>query len=445
MSRLEQGGPLPALILTVVLLALNAFFVAAEFAIVRVRGTQLDQLAAEGSATGRLAAHIVTHIDAYLSACQVGITAASLGLGWVGEPGVAAAIAPLFGWLRDRSDALYHVLSFTIAFGLITYLHIVVAEQAPKYLAIQRARQTSLLIAYPLHIFYRIAYPFIWFVNTSANRILKWLGVPVGVGEQSEAFTDEELKLMVATSAKHGQLQESERVIVGNALDFADTVVRQVMVPRTEIIAIPEDVDMNGLLAMARQTRFSRFPVYRDDLDHVVGVVHVKDLVGVDRGSHAKARDMMRRVPFIPETLRLDQAMAEFKRQRAGLAVVIDEFGGTAGLVTLEDILEQLVGPVTDEFDQGEAQRIREEAPGTYVIDGLVALDELREKLALALGDESYDTVGGMVFGRLGRVAKVGDAVDVEGYRFVVTTVDGRRVAQVRVQRVRQPRRAASA
>jgi CBS domain containing-hemolysin-like protein len=445
MSRLEQGGPLPALILTVVLLALNAFFVAAEFAIVRVRGTQLDQLAAEGSAAGRLAAHIVNHIDAYLSACQVGITAASLGLGWVGEPGVAAAIAPLFGWLRDLSDPLYHVLSFTIAFGLITYLHIVVAEQAPKYLAIQRARQTSLLIAYPLHIFYRIAYPFIWFVNTSANRILTWLGVPIGVGEQSEAFTDEELKLMVATSAKHGQLQESERVIVGNALDFADTVVRQVMVPRTEIIAIPEDVDLNGLLAMARQTRFSRFPVYRDDLDHVVGVIHVKDLVGVDRGSHAKARDMMRRVPFIPETLRLDQAMAEFKRQRAGLAVVIDEFGGTAGLVTLEDILEQLVGPVTDEFDQGDAQRIREEAPGTYVIDGLVPLDELREKLGLTLGDESYDTVGGMVFGRLGRVAKVGDSVDVEGYRFVVTTVDGRRVAQVRVQRVRQPRRVASA
>jgi CBS domain containing-hemolysin-like protein len=445
MSRLEQGGPLPALILTVVLLALNAFFVAAEFAIVRVRGTQLDQLAAEGSATGRLAAHIVTHIDAYLSACQVGITAASLGLGWVGEPGVAAAIAPLFGWLRDLSETLYHVLSFTIAFGLITYLHIVVAEQAPKYLAIQKARQTSLLVAYPLHIFYRIAYPFIWFVNTSANRILVWLGVPIGVGEQSEAFTDEELKLMVATSAKHGQLQESERLIVGNALDFADTVVRQVMVPRTEIIAIPEDVDMNGLLAMARQTRFSRFPVYRDDLDHIVGVVHVKDLVGVDRGSHAKARDMMRRVPFIPETLRLDQAMAEFKRQRAGLAVVIDEFGGTAGLVTLEDILEQLVGPVTDEFDQSEPQRIREETPGTYVIDGLVPLDELREKLGLTLGDESYDTVGGMVFGRLGRVAKVGDEVDVEGYRFVVTTIDGRRVAQVRVQRIRQPRRIASA
>ena len=192
------------------------------------------------------------------------------------------------------------------------------------------------------------------------------------------------------------------------------------------------------------QARFSRFPVYRDDLDHVVGVVHVKDLVGVDRTSHATARDLMRKVPAIPETLRLDQALAEFRRQRAGLAVVIDEFGGTAGLVTLEDILEELVGEVRDEFEQGEAQRIHEESPGTYVIDGLVSLADLREKLGLQLEDEPYDTVGGLVFGRLGRLAEVGDAVDVEGYRFQVIGIDGRRVSQVRAQRIK-PRRVAMA
>ena len=439
---MDQGGPLPALILTIVLLAVNAFFVAAEFAMVRVRGTQLVQLAAEGSSTGRLAAHVVDHIDSYLSACQVGITAASLGLGWVGEPGVAAAIAPLFGWLRDLNDTLYHFVSFAIAFAIITYLHIVVAEQAPKYLAIQRARQTSLFVAYPLHLFYRVAYPFIWFVNASANRILRWLGISVRPGEEVEALSDEELKLMVATSAKHGVLQESERVIVGNALDFADTVVRQVMVPRTEIVAVPDDLDLAGLVAMTRQTRISRLPVYRDDLDHVVGVLHVKDLVGVDRTSHAKARDLMRRVPSIPETLRLDQALAEFRRQRTGLAIVIDEFGGTAGLVTLADILEQLVGEVRDEFEQGDVQRIREESPGVHVIDGLVSLGDLRDRLQLGLAEEPYDTVGGMVFGRLGRVATVGDGVEVEGYRFTVTAVDGRRVAEVRVQRIRSPHRA---
>lgn len=440
---MDLEGALPALVVTVILLVLNGFFVAAEFAIVRVRGTQLGSLAAEGSRRGRLAAHIIDHIDVYLSACQVGITAASLGLGWVGEPAVAALIAPMFGWLIAMNETLFHVLSFGIAFAFITYLHIVVGEQAPKYFAIQRALVTALWLAYPLHVFYRIAYPFIWLVNASANGILRRIGIPVGPGEVADAYSDEELRMLVTASAKQGKLDESERVIVGNALDFADTLVRQVMVPRTEIVAVPEELDLAGLIAMARQHRLSRFPVYRDDLDHIVGVVHVKDLVGVDRGSRAKAHDVMRRVPAIPETLGLDQALAEFRRQHAQLAIVIDEYGGTAGLVTLEDVLEELVGEVGDEFEKDAAPPIREEAPGTYLVDGLVGLAELRERLRLDLTDEPYDTVGGMVFGRLGRLAQVGDAIEVEGHRFQVTGVDGRRVSQVRVQRSRPPRKAA--
>jgi CBS domain containing-hemolysin-like protein len=432
---MDASAALPALILTAVLLVLNAFFVAAEFAMVRVRGTQLDQLAAEGSARGRLAAHIIDHIDSYLSACQVGITMASLGLGWIGEPGVAALISPLFGWLIESNETLFHVISFAIAFALITYLHIVVGEQAPKYFAIQRALVTSLWLAYPLHVFYRVAYPFIWFVNTSANRILKAIGIPVGPGEVADAHSDEELRLLVAASARQGKLDESERVIVGNALNFADTLVRQVMVPRTEIIAVPEELDLAGLIVVARQHRLSRFPVYRDDLDHIVGVVHVKDLVGVDRSSKAKAHDLMRKVPAIPETLRLDQALAEFRRQHAQLAIVIDEYGGTAGLVTLEDVLEELVGEVGDEFEKDAPPAIKEEGPGVYVVNGLVSLTELRERLHLELTDEPYDTVGGMVFGRLGRVAQVDDAIETEGYRLQVTAVDGRRVSQVRFQR----------
>ena len=438
---MDASAALPAVILTAVLLVLNAFFVAAEFAMVRVRGTQLDELAAEGSARGRLAAHIIDHIDSYLSACQVGITMASLGLGWIGEPGVAALISPLFGWLIDRNETLFHVISFAIAFALITYLHIVVGEQAPKYFAIQRALVTSLWLAYPLHVFYRVAYPFIWFVNTSANRILKAIGIPVGPGEIADAHSDEELRLLVAASARQGKLDESERVIVGNALNFADTLVRQVMIPRTEIIAVPEELDLAGLIAIARQHRLSRFPVYRDDLDHIVGVVHVKDLVGVDRGSKARAHDIMRKVPAIPETLRLDQALAEFRRQHAQLAIVIDEYGGTAGLVTLEDVLEQLVGEVGDEFEKDSAPAIKEEAPGVYVVNGLVSLTELRERLHIELIDEPYDTVGGMVFGRLGRVAQVGDAIEAEGYRFQVTAVDGRRVSQVRIQRAKSAKK----
>lgn len=431
-----------AIVLTVFLVLVNGFFVAAEYSFVRVRGTQLDELAKTGSGRARLAARMSADIEPYISTVQLGVTLASLGVGLLGEPAVSRLVDPLFGWLRDLSETAFHVLSFLIAFSLVTYVTVVFGELAPKYLAIQRALQVALWTAYPLHFTYRAAYPFIWLMNKSAAAVLRAAGgKPTG---DLDVHSDEELKMLVAASARQGVLQESERLIVGNALDFADTVVRQVMIPRTEIAAAPEDLDLGGLIALARQSRFSRFPVYRDDLDHVVGVVHVKDLVGVDRTSHATARDLMRRVPFIPETLRLDQALAEFRRQRAGLAVVVDEFGGTAGVVTLADIMEELVGEVSDEFERGEAQRFREEAPGTFLIDGLVALDDLRDRLQLSLEGEPYDTVGGLVFGRLGRLAEVGDVVEVEGYRFQVTTIDGRRVSQVRVQRLRAPRRAAT-
>src|SRR5438876_1003706 len=319
-----------ALVLTVVLVVANGFFVAAEYAFVRVRKTQLDEIGQQGSARARLASRVLDRLDQYISASQLGVTLCSLAIGWLGEPAVAALLEPIFDWLPDP---LLNVISFALAFAAITYLHIVVGELAPKYLSIQRAVPLALWCAYPLHLFYRLMYPFI-------------------------------------------------------------------------------------------------------------GIVHVKDLVGIDRDSRASAREVMRKVPVIPETMRLDQALAEFRRQRVQLAVVLDEFGGTAGLVTLEDVIEQLVGEVQDEFDR-EAPAFKEEGPGTYVVDGLTALDALRERLQLLLVDEPYDTVGGLVFGRLGRLAAVGDTVEIEGYRFQVTGVDGRRVAQVRVMRARPPRKAA--
>ena len=431
-----------AILLALLLVLVNGFFVSAEYAFVRVRGTQLDELAKTGERRAKLAAHISDDIEPYISTVQLGVTLSSLGVGLIGEPAVSRIIDPLFGWLRDAYEPAFHVVAFLVAFALVTYVTVVFGELAPKYLAIQRALQVALWSAYPLHWTYRLAYPFIWLMNRSAANVLRVIGAKST--SDLDVHSDEELKMLVAASAKQGVLQESERLIVGNALDFADTVVRQVMVPRTEIVAIPEDTDLAGLIAIARQSRFSRFPVYREDLDHVVGVVHVKDLVGVDRTSHAKARDLMRRVPAMPETLRLDQALAEFRRQRSGLAVVIDEFGGTAGLVTLEDVLEELVGEVRDEFEPKDAQRIREEGAGTYVIDGLLSLDDLRDRLQLELEGEPYDTVGGLVFGRLGRLAQVGDAVEVEGYRFQVTAIDGRRVSQVRVQKQKSPRRPAA-
>jgi CBS domain containing-hemolysin-like protein len=435
---MDLGAAVPALALTAFLLLANAFFVAAEFGLVRVRETQLKELAEAGSSRARLGHHLSRHIDAYLSACQVGITAASLALGIVGEPAVARLIAPLFGWLIAISDAAFHIVSFAIAYGVITYLHIVVGEQAPKYFAIQQALPTTLWSAYPLHIFYRTTYPFIWVVNQSANALLKALGMKQS--DMAEAYSEEELKMLVAVASRKGVLQESERVLLDRALDFADTLVRQVMVPRTEIVGIDETATLRELRDLARGRPFTRFPVFHEDLDHVVGVVHIKDLVPAADLSRPVG-EVMRKPLFIPETTGLDRALAEFRRQRLQMAIVVDEFGGTAGLVTLEDVFEQLVGEVQDEFDR-ETPAFRSEKDGTWLVDGLGSLAELRERLGLTLENDPYDTVGGLVFGRLGRLPKVGDVVDVEGRRFVVSALDGRRVSQVRVERGAGKRRA---
>jgi CBS domain containing-hemolysin-like protein len=417
-----------ALVVFVVLLLANAFFVAAEYAFVRVRGTQLQELIEVGSARARKAMRILLSLDSYISAIQLGVTFAALGIGLVGEPAVARVIEPAFEPLG--APVVVSVLSFLIAFALVTYATVVLAELAPKYLALERALELALWTAYPLDLFHSLMRPFINVINGSAFGVLRLFGVRPGV--EAQAHSAEELRMLVAASTKNGILQESERILVGNALDFAETLVRQVMVPRTEIVAIPDDSTVEGVVQLLRQSPFTRLPVYREDLDHIVGVVHVKDVVGA---SPARAvSELMRKPLYLPETAHLDRALAQFRKERVQLAVVIDEFGGTAGLVTLEDVIEELVGEVQDEFDR-EAPMLREES-GVYLINGLMTLPDVRERLGLDLADEPYDTVGGMIFGRLGRLAQLGDSVDVEGYRFTVTAVAGRRVAQVKAKKL---------
>ena len=419
-----------ALVIFVLLLLMNAFFVAAEYAFVRVRGTQLQELVEAGSLRARRAMRIVGSLDSYISAIQLGVTLAALGLGLVGEPLVGRILERLFEPLAAVSPVLLSVLSFLIAFALVTYATVVLAEVAPKYLALERALGLALWTAYPLDLFHSIVRPFTYVINRSALAVLGLFGVRPSA--EAQAHSAEELRMLVAASTRKGILQESERVLVANALDFAETLVRQVMVPRTEIVAVPDDTTVAGVVSVLRQSPFTRLPVYRDDLDHIVGVVHVKDVVGA--APEKVVRNVMRKPLYLPETAHLDRALAQFRRERMQLGIVVDEFGGTAGLVTLEDVIEELVGEVQDEFDR-ETPMLREES-GVYLINGLMTLPDLRDRLGLELADEPYDTVGGMVFGRLGRLAKVGDWVDVEGYRFTVTAVDGRRVAQVKAKKL---------
>jgi len=419
-----------ALVIFVLLLLVNAFFVAAEYAFVRVRGTQLQELIEAGSARARKAMRILLSLDSYISAIQLGVTLAALGLGLVGEPVVARILEPLFEPLGAVSPVLVSVVSFLVAFGLVTYATVVIAELAPKYLALERALPLALWTAYPLDLFHSVMGPFTNVINASALGVLRLFGVRPGA--EAQAHSAEELRMLVAASTKNGILQESERVLVGNALDFAETLVRQVMVPRMEIVAIPDDTTVAGVVEVLKQSPFTRLPVYHEDLDHIAGVIHVKDVVGAS--PDRLVRDIMRKPLYLPETTHLDRALAQFRRERVQLAIVVDEFGGTAGLVTLEDVIEELVGDVQDEFDR-EAPMLREEG-GVYLINGLMNLNELRERLGLDLPDEPYDTVGGMIFGRLGRLAQVGDSVDIEGYRFTVTAIDGRRVAQVKAKKL---------
>jgi CBS domain containing-hemolysin-like protein len=419
-----------ALVIFVLLLVLNAFFVAAEYAYVRVRGTQLQEQIEAGSIRARKAMRILLSLDSYISTIQLGVTLAALGLGLVGEPVVGRILEPLFEPLGAVSPVLVSVVAFLVAFAIVTYCTVVIAELAPKYLALERALSLALWTAYPLDLFHSLMRPFTYVMNRSALGVLRLFGVRPRA--EAQAHSAEELRMLVAASTRTGVLQESERVLVGNALDFAETLVRQVMVPRTEIVAVPDDSTVAGVVQLLRQSPFTRLPVYRDDMDHVVGVIHVKDVVGA--AADKTVRELMRKPLYLPETAHLDRALAQFRRERVQLAIVIDEFGGTAGLVTLEDVIEELVGEVQDEFDR-ESPMLREES-GVFLINGLMPLSDIRERLGLELGDEPYDTVGGMVFGRLGRLAQVGDTVDVEGYRFTVTAVDGRRVSQVKAKKL---------
>lgn len=432
---MDPGSILLGIVAALFLVFLNGFFVASEFAIVKVRGTQLAELVETGGATARLAQRVTQRLDAYLAACQVGITIASLGLGWIGEPAIASLLEPpLEALIGGLAPALSHALAIAVAFLFISSLHIVLGELMPKSVAIQRALVTTLWVVWPLHVFYTLAYPFIWALNGTGNALLRLVGLRTA-REAEHAHSPDELRLLVDVSGAAGTLDEGERELLQNVLGFHETIVRQVMVPRTEMVAIASDATCQDLVELAERHPFTRFPVFRDDLDHVIGLVHVRDLVGmsVEELRRARVTNIMRPIVSIPETMALDRALAEMRRQRSQQFVVVDEFGGTAGLVTMEDVLEELVGEVQDEFDRG-APQIRSADDGTLVIDGLTALTELGERLPLELEDEPYDTVGGLVFGRLGRVARVGDAVEVQGVRFEVTAMDGRRIAQVRAR-----------
>jgi CBS domain containing-hemolysin-like protein len=424
------------LVVALVLVALNGFFVAAEFALVRVRESRIVQLEQEGSVRAHVVHDALRELDAYLSVCQVGITVASLALGWVGEPAVAHFIAPVLEVIGITSERAVSIIAVVLGFAVITYAHLVFGEQAPKYFSIQKAEKVSLWISRPLKLFMFLFRPMVWLVNTSTNFILRPWGIRLG--EEMEAHSEEELRIMISSSAASGVLEPEERDYLNNVFDFGDKVAREIMVPRPDVEALPYDAPLDELVERAAFGRYTRYPAYEGDLDHILGAVHVKDLfrVAKEGPEDFDIRAIIRECLVVPENKPIEQILREFQKRKLQMAIVIDEWGSVEGLITIEDILEEIVGEIQDEFDEGEAA-IEEIGDGVYAVDGRIPITEVNEYFGLDLPHEDFDTIGGYVLGSLGRPPRPGDTVEADGVKLGVKSVDGPRVSMLTLYRDR--------
>lgn len=418
------------------LVALNGFFVAAEFALVKIRETQLAPLVEKGHKRALVARRILSNLDAALSATQLGITLASLGLGWVGEPIFAKLLEPLLEGMNIESAKLRHTISFAIGFATITFLHIVVGELAPKSMAIQKPLNVSLWVALPMEWFYKISFPLIWVLNNTALWMLRQVGVePASEGESSHSR--EELRLLVNHSQHRVGSGNFGRDIILNALDLSQRQARDVMRPRREIVGLDTRKPIEACLELAEKTRYSRFPLCENgDLDRTPGVIHFKDLYA-QRGKAVKAVELKyiaRKLIYVPPTCRLERLLQLFLERKLHFALVVDEFGGTIGMVTLENILEELVGQIQDEFDQ-EAPLLQPTGLGEWTILGELPLHDLAEIVGEEIPDEEISTASGYVTHRLGGFPKKGDELAIGSFRIIVLETNGTKVERMRLQR----------
>ncbi len=417
------------------LVCLNGFFVAAEFALVKIRRSQLETLAVEGNKRALTGQHVTGNLDAYLSACQLGITLASLGLGWVGEPFLAQMLQPGFALLHVQSPVVITSISFTIAFSLITFLHIVLGEQAPKILAIRKPLPTTLWVSAPLRFFYAIFKPAIWFLNASSNWVLKNILRLEPATEHELSHSEEELRIILDESEKSDEVSTLGRDILVNALDMRRRVVRDIMTPRGEVVSLDLEESFEDNVKKALESRHTRFPLCRGHLDNTIGLIHIKELVPMMRDPQPDLMRIRRDVLNVPEMMQLEKLLNMFLTKHAHLAVVVDEYGGTVGMVTLENVLEELVGDIQDEFDTEKAE-FREINENEFTVEGAVGLYELQDMADLILESADVSTIGGYVTHLLGHLPKEGEQVQIENYLVTITKSDGRRVEELHFQKL---------
>ncbi|MBI2468717.1 MAG: HlyC/CorC family transporter [Candidatus Rokubacteria bacterium] len=435
-----DGPTALGLVAVIVLVLANGFFVATEFAIVAVRRSRLEQLAREGHPRAALAQQVVGHLDAYIAACQLGITMASLALGWIGEPALAHLLEPPLERLVGRwAPAAAHGVAVGVAFAVITGLHIVAGELAPKGIALQRPEATTLWVARPLQLFYLVFRWPITALNAVGNGVLRLMGLRPATGHEM-VHGAEELELLVKASQRAGLVEESEARIAARAFQFADLTAGDLMTPRTELEAIPVGIGREDLLRSLATSRHSRLLVYDGSLDNILGVMRVRDLVPLLAQPHGPfdIRPFIRPVLTVPESRGADDLLEDMRKAGRSLAVVVDEYGGTAGIVTLGDLVRALVGRIDEELTVGAPAGATPQPDGSLLVDGLMRVHELEELLGAELDEAEWGnvgTVGGLIMARLDRMPRPGDEVTVAGHRLRVEELDGRRVAVVRLYR----------
>lgn len=423
--------PIINLLAVAVLIAMTAFFVAAEFAIVKIRSTQLEPHIESGKKSAIAAKKVVTHLDEYLSACQLGITITALGIGRLAEPTFEKMLHPLIAYF-NIGEAMITTISIIISFIIATFLHVVIGELAPKTIAIQKAEQVTLLVAKPLIWFYRLLYPFIWLLNGSARLIVRTLGFqPMGSHEQSH--TEEELRLILADSYESGEINQAEMMYVNNIFDFDERVAREIMVPRTEMVYFLKNDSFESNLDVILEGQYTRYPVADEDKDDIIGLVNLKEIfTGHIQEENVKIEQFIRPILHVSEATPIKQVLLKMQKERIHMAIVNDEYGGTAGLITVEDILEEIVGDIRDEFDEDEIPDVQEVNDKTIVVSGKLHLEDLNQIIGIDLEDDEVDTIGGWMF-TTNLDAQEGVIVEYESHRFVIEEMDGYQIKKVKI------------
>jgi CBS domain containing-hemolysin-like protein len=421
--------------IVVVLIAFTAFFVASEFAIVKIRSTRIDQLIAEGNKNAVVAKKIISNLDEYLSACQLGITITGLGLGWVGESTVEALLHPVFEKI-NISPYIVKLLSFGIAFAAITFLHVVVGELAPKTLAIQKAEAITLLTARPLALFYKIMFPFIWALNGSSRIIIRLFGLKPA-SEHELAHSEEELRLILSESYKSGEINQSEYKYVNNIFTFDDRIAKEIMVPRTEIVALDKNKTIKENLEIIKEEKFTRYPVIDGDKDNVIGLINIKEVftelaTNGNLDTEKSIEEFVRPIIKVIESIPIHDLLVKMQKERIHMAILYDEYGGTSGLVTVEDILEEIVGEIQDEFDDDEKPIIQQINQDRTLVDGRILISEINDLLGLNIEEEDVDTLGGWMLTKRYDIQQ-GESIEYGPYIFLVAEMVENHIKKIEI------------